>query len=177
MGKKDADLWIEKVDNIFLKHGYKNKAKTLNDKRNEDFIAGKLLRTTISDEKENVKKDPKTKMKEIDYDRAKSMNITPTHWFVFFDDEQAREDFLNFARENNYKISMKIHDPRCYQHFLKVPINKEEDFITAANNGLSIWGWGYNSCNLMYTAKEFIKDYLEDEKRNEESKKTTIINA
>ncbi len=169
MGKKDADLWIEKVDNIFLKHGYKNKAKTLNDKRNEDFIAGKLLRTAIPDEKENVKKDPKTKMKEINYDRAKSMNIITTHWLVFFDNKQERKDFLNFAREHGYKIESKVHNPKYYQCVLFVPINKQEDYILHVSGGLTVWGWGYKICNLTYTAKEFIKDYLESEKSNEEN--------
>ena len=103
-------------------------------------------------------------MKKIDYLKAKRLHITPQYWYVFFKDKQDKDDFLDFLQKKDYKISINVYDPKYYQFFIIVPINKAEDFVSASGGGLSVWGSAFEACNLMYTAKAFIRNYLEDEK-------------
>lgn len=48
--KTDADLWIEALDKIFAKHGYKEKGTILSDKYNQHFVTIKFLWIPVEDE-------------------------------------------------------------------------------------------------------------------------------
>lgn len=116
-------------------------------------------------------------MKKINYEKAKGLNITPRFWFVFFKDAQDKVDFLNFLQKKDYVISRSVYDPKYYDFLVKVPIDKSEDLVCASGGGLSVWGGAMEACNLMYKAKEFIHDYLEDEKLAQQKNEKKICDS